>query len=151
MASRLQGSRVWVSIPTFTLICLSCRWFLAPERGIVGHQPGTPWYRMPTAGICHDITEGKSEALKSECSFFDSEPKYDYTGPITQLVAVSLPILYPSHRADDLDQYARSDVMGGIFQGRCSARDKRLGRHNTSGLLRPHTSWICDISNVGPG
>jgi hypothetical protein len=38
----------------------------------MGNEPGTTWYRMPTTGICHDISCGIISPMESECYFYDS-------------------------------------------------------------------------------
>ena len=64
---------------------------MSPDRYVLSkNEPGSKWYRIPTAGICDDISEGRIEALESECAFFDSGPDSDYDGPNTVLVQVSL-------------------------------------------------------------
>ena len=38
------------------------------------NEPGSEWYRSPTAGICHDFDSGRAQVRPDECAFFDSVP-----------------------------------------------------------------------------
>ena len=53
------------------------------------NEPGSEWYRIPTAGICHDFDSGRAQVRPDECAFFDSVPTTAYEGPEIYMQAVS--------------------------------------------------------------